>query len=75
MIAVPKYLEQPFQEIAEMEHKPVDEFLEQTLVEFIEDYHDARLAEQAIKEVRNGEDNVLSLTAARKLYDELVDSN
>lgn len=75
MIAVPQYLEQPFQEIAEMEHKPVDKFLEQTLVEFIDDYHDARLAEQAIKEVHNGEDNVLSLTDARKLYDELVSSN
>lgn len=75
MLAVPQYLEQPFQKIAEMEHQPVDKFLEQTLVEFIEDYHDARIAEQAIKEVRNGEDNVLFLTAARKLYDELADSN
>lgn len=72
MITLPEYLEQPFLHLAEIEHKPVNTLIEQALTEFLEDYYDAQLAEQALKEIHEGKSKVLSLTEARQLYDELV---
>jgi predicted DNA-binding protein len=72
MITLPEYLEQPFLHIAELEHKPVNKLIEQALTEFLEDYYDVQLAEQALKEINEGKSKVLSLTEARQLYDELV---
>jgi predicted DNA-binding protein len=72
MIAVPAYLEESFLHVAEVEHQPVSKLIEKALIEFLEDYQDARIAEKEIREIRNGESKVLSLTDAKKLYDELV---
>jgi predicted DNA-binding protein len=72
MIAVPAYLEESFLHVAEVEHQPVSKLIETALIEFLEDYQDARIAEKEIREIRNGESKVLSLTDAKKLYDELV---
>ncbi len=72
MIAVPAYLEESFLHVAEVEHQPVSKLIETALIEFLEDYQDARIAEKEIREIRNGSSKVLSLTDAKKLYDELV---
>jgi predicted DNA-binding protein len=72
MITLPEYLEKPFLHIAELEHKPVNKLIEQALTEFLEDYYDVQLAEQALKEISEGKSKVLSLAEARQLYDELV---
>ena len=58
--------------IATQQHKPVSKLIEQVLTDFLEDYRDARIAEQAIKEIDGGEAKVLSLTDARRLYDQLA---
>jgi predicted DNA-binding protein len=72
MIAIPHDLEQPFLEMAKREHKSPSELLAQLLAEILEDYHDARLAEQAIKDIESGKDKVISLVEARKMFNELV---
>lgn len=72
MIAIPAYLEESFLHVAEVEHQPVSKLIETVLIEFLEDYQDARIAEKEIREIRNGSSKVLSLTDAKKLYDELV---
>lgn len=72
MITFPEHLEQPFLQLAKQAHQPVSQLIEQALGEFLEDWQDARLAEQAINEISTGESKVLSLTQARQLYDELV---
>ena len=72
MITVPEHLEQPFLQLAKQAHQPVSQLIEQALSEFLDDWQDARLAEQAINEISTGESKVLSLTQARQLYDELV---
>jgi predicted DNA-binding protein len=70
MIALPDYLEQPFLQLAELEHKPVSQLIEKALVEFLEDYHDARLAEQAIKRIESGEDTLTNWEDVKaRLYD------
>lgn len=72
MITFPEHLEQPFLQLAKQAHQPVSQLIEQALGEFLDDWQDARLAEQAINEISTGESKVLSLTQARQLYDELV---
>lgn len=72
MIALPEHLEQSFLQIAEAEHKPVMKVIEQALIEFLEDYQDTKLAEQAMKDIESGKDKVLNLADAKRLYDDLV---
>jgi predicted DNA-binding protein len=72
MITLPEYLEQPFKRLAEQKHQSADKLLAQLIEEYLEDYHDIQLAEQAIAEINSGKAKVLSLADARKLYDELV---
>ncbi|MFZ2727375.1 MAG: hypothetical protein WAX77_14065 [Methylococcaceae bacterium] len=71
MITIPAKLEQPFLKIAECEHKSVAELIEIALIEFLEDYHDARLAELAIERIQRGEDELLSIEQAEKLVYEM----
>ncbi len=61
MIAVPAYLEESFLHVAEVEHQPVSKLIETALIEFLEDYQDARIAEKAIEQIRRGEDKLLTL--------------
>ena len=61
MIAIPTELEQPFLQLAQNAHKPVNELITLALTEFLEDYHDARLAELAIEKIHNAESKLLSL--------------
>ena len=72
MIAIPHDLEQPFLEMAKCEHKSPTALLAQLITEALEDYHDARLAEQAIKDIESGKDKVISLAEARKMFNDLV---
>lgn len=72
MIIFPEYLEQPFKQLAEQQHETADTLLAQLVEDYLEDYHDIKLAEQAIKEIESGEAKVLSLAEARNLYDKLV---
>jgi len=59
MISLPEHLEQPFKAIAEQQHETADQLLTQLVEEFLEDYHDVQLAEQAIKRIEDGEDTLL----------------
>ncbi len=59
MISLPEHLEQPFKAIAEQQHETADQLLTQLVEEFLEDYHDTKLAEQAIKRIEDGEDTLL----------------
>ena len=72
MITLPEHLEQPFKRLAEQQHQSADKLLASVVEEYLEDYHDIQLAEQAIAEINNGEAKVFSLADARKLYDEFV---
>ena len=72
MIIFPEHLEQPFKQLAEQQHATADQLLTQLIEDFLDDYHDIQLAEQAIKDIESGEAKMLSLADARKLYDELV---
>lgn len=70
MIAIPEELEQPFIEWAKHEHKAPTAFLAELLAELLEDYHDARLAEQAIKRIESGEDTLTDWEDVKaRLYD------
>jgi|APLak6261664640_1056046.scaffolds.fasta_scaffold63687_2 predicted DNA-binding protein len=70
MISLPEYLEKPFLHIAEREHKSADTLLAQLVADYLEDYHDARLAEQAIKRIEDGQDTLLDWqTVKAELYD------
>lgn len=70
MITLPEYLEQPFKKIAEQKHETADQLLTQLVEEFLEDYHDTKLAEQTIKRIEDGQDTLLSWEDVKAgLYD------
>jgi predicted DNA-binding protein len=71
MIAIPLDLEQPFLEMAKREHKSPSELLAQLLAEILEDYHDARLAEQVISDIESGKSKVISWKEAKAILDDL----
>ncbi len=73
MIAVPTHLEESFLHVAELEHKPVSTLIEMALTEFLEDYHDARIAEAAIERIRRGESELISLEDAERMLNEMDD--
>jgi predicted DNA-binding protein len=73
MIAVPTDLEESFLQVAEIEHKPVNKLIEMALTEFLEDYHDARLAEAAIERIRRGESELISLEDAERMLNDMDD--
>ena len=65
-------LSQAVELMAAQQHKPVSKLVEQLLTELLEDYNDARIAEQALEDIHNGKSEVLSLAEARQLYDKLA---
>ena len=71
MIAIPHDLEQPFLEMANREHKSPTALLAQLITEALEDYHDARLAEQVIKDIESGKSKVISWKEAKAVLDDL----
>lgn len=73
MIAIPQDLEQSFMAMAESEHKSPSELLAQLLAEILEDYHDARRAEQVIKDIESGKSKVISWEEAKAILDDLED--
>ncbi|MFI3155165.1 MAG: hypothetical protein QX199_03325 [Methylococcaceae bacterium] len=73
MIAVPTHLEESFLHVAEIEHKPVNKLIEMALTEFLEDYHDARIAEAAIERIRRGESELISLEGAERMLNDMDD--
>lgn len=70
MIAVSAHLEESFLHVAELKHKPVSTLIEMALTEFLEDYHDARIAEAAIERMRSGEDELLSIEEAERFIND-----
>lgn len=75
MITVPDYLEQPFKDIAEQQQQSVDALLAQLIEEYLEDYRDIQLAEQALERIERGESELLSLDEAEQLLNELASQN
>ncbi|WP_019865729.1 hypothetical protein [Methylovulum miyakonense] len=71
MIAVSEELEQSFLQLAEIEHKPVNKLVEMALTAFLEDYHDARIAEAAIERLERGESKLISLEDAERMLNEM----
>ncbi len=71
MIAVSEELEQSFLQLAEIEHKPVNKLIEMALTAFLEDYHDARIAEAAIERLERGESELISLEDAERMLNEM----
>lgn len=71
MIAVSEELEQSFLQLAEIEHKPVNKLIEMALTAFLEDYHDARMAEAAIEKLERGESELISLEDAERMLNEM----
>lgn len=71
MIAVSEELEQSFLQLAEIEHKPVNKLVEMALTAFLEDYHDARMAEAAIERLERGESELVSLEDAERMLNEM----
>ncbi|MFZ2450282.1 MAG: hypothetical protein WAW36_07175 [Methylovulum miyakonense] len=71
MIAVSEELEQSFLQLAEIEHKPVNKLVEMALTAFLEDYHDARIAEAAIERLERGESELISLEDAERMLNEM----
>ena len=71
MIAVSEELEQSFLQLAEIEHKPVNKLVEMALTAFLEDYHDARMAEAAIERLERGESELVSLADAERMLSEM----
>lgn len=71
MIAVSEELEQSFLQLAEIEHKPVNKLIEMALTAFLEDYHDARIAEAAIERLERGESELVSLADAERMLNEM----
>jgi predicted DNA-binding protein len=71
MIAIPLDLEQPFLEMAELEHKSPSVLLAQLIAEALEDYYDARRAEQVIRDIESGKSKVISWEEAKVILDAL----
>jgi predicted DNA-binding protein len=70
MITLPEHLEQSFLQIAESEHKSANTLLAQLVEEYLEDYHDTKRAEQAIKRIEDGQDTLLNWEDVKAgLYD------
>ena len=59
-------------EMAEHEHTTLAQLANRLLTECLEDWQDARIAEQAIKEIESGKSRALRLDEAKRLYDQLV---
>ncbi|MEQ1638971.1 MAG: DUF6290 family protein [Methylococcales bacterium] len=47
--------------MAESEHKPVEQVVNDALIEFLEDYHDTRTALAVMSRIESGEEAVLTL--------------
>ncbi len=63
-------LSQAVEQMAEQQHKSSVELVTEAVMEMLEDYHDARLAEQAIDEINSGKLQVLSWDDIKaELYD------
>ena len=73
MISVTTNLENSFLQLAKLEHKPVNQIIEQALTEFLEDYHDARVAEKAIENIHRGNGKLLTLDEFNQEFADNVD--
>jgi predicted DNA-binding protein len=60
-------------QLAEQEHTSPAQLIKNVLTEYLEDIHDARLAEQAIKEIERGEETLLNWEDVKKGLYESVD--
>ena len=70
MIIFPEHLEQPFKQLAEHKHESVDTLLAQLIEDYLEDYHDVLIAEQAMKRIEDGQDTLLDWQEVKAgLYD------
>jgi predicted DNA-binding protein len=61
-----------FQVIANQRHTSVEQIVNQALQAYLEDYLDIVAAEQVLAAIERGEEKVLSLEEAEKLFNELA---
>jgi len=61
-----------FQAIATQHHTSVEQVVNNALQEYLEDYLDIFAAEQVLAAIEHGEEKVLSLEEAEKLFNELT---
>jgi len=64
-------LEQEFKATAEKSGKSAAQILKELALEYLEDAQDIKEAEQVLKNIENGTDELLSLEEANKLLNEL----
>jgi predicted DNA-binding protein len=72
-VTLPVQLEQHFLHIAEESKQPADQVIQQALMDFAEDYLDARIGEAAIERLQRGESEIISLEDVERMLDEMDD--
>lgn len=58
--------EQEFLHLAEQQGKPINQLLREVMQEYLEDIHDAALADQAIERLERGESSTTSLQDVKR---------
>jgi RHH-type rel operon transcriptional repressor/antitoxin RelB len=64
-------ISQAVEQMAAQQRKSSVELINDAITEMLEDYHDARLAEQAIDDLRAGKDKTISLDELEQSLNEL----
>jgi|GEM_PF-1548897 len=72
MLALAPQIEQHLIQIAQESHVEPQNLLEQAVLEFLEDYEDARTAEKVFEKLERSETELVSFARAKRMLREMV---
>ncbi len=72
LLEIDNRLEKSIIELANAEHKTVEQLVNDALIELLEDYHDVQAAEAALKRIEQGEDRVVDWADAKAILHEMA---
>jgi len=64
-------LGQAVQQLAKNQHRPAEQLISEAIIEMLEDYHDVKLAEEAIKRIESGEERTYTLKEVEQYLNEM----
>lgn len=73
LLEIDHRLEKSIIELANAEHKTVEQLVNDALTELLEDYHDVQAADDVLKRIENGTERVYSLAEVETELNALED--
>lgn len=72
-LALDNSIEQEFSQLAQQSGKPIEQFLKDVLLEYLEDIHDAALGDAAMERLKKGESFTVPFSEVKRQLNELGD--